>query len=116
VLAANHDDHTKNHAFLMDRDGRWSLAPAYDLVFAYDATNRWLVRHHMSIEGRYEGIKRRDLLTFADRFNVPDAKNILHEVASAITNWERHARDSGLSPERTALIEAKLTAIRDEVR
>ena len=33
VLARNRDDHAKQFSFLMDRDGRWSLAPAYDLVF-----------------------------------------------------------------------------------
>ena len=35
VVARNQDDHVKNVAFLMDRDGGWRLAPAYDLVFAW---------------------------------------------------------------------------------
>lgn len=32
VVAKNHDDHTKNHSFLMDKTGKWKLAPAYDLL------------------------------------------------------------------------------------
>jgi len=34
VLAHNQDDHTKNHSFLMDDRGEWSLSPAYDIVFS----------------------------------------------------------------------------------
>ena len=30
----NRDDHVKNFSFLMDRDGRWRLAPAYDVAYA----------------------------------------------------------------------------------
>ena len=35
VRAVNRDDHLKNHAFMMDHTGRWSLAPAYDLSYSY---------------------------------------------------------------------------------
>ena len=35
VMSRNHDDHTKNYSFLMDKDGSWSLAPAYDLCYSY---------------------------------------------------------------------------------
>ena len=34
VIAHNRDDHTKQHGFLMDRTGTWSLAPAFDLTFS----------------------------------------------------------------------------------
>ena len=34
IRALNRDDHLKNHAFLMDRTGSWTLAPAYDLSFS----------------------------------------------------------------------------------
>jgi len=32
VLARNQDDHTRNIAFLMNQQGTWSLAPAFDMV------------------------------------------------------------------------------------
>jgi serine/threonine-protein kinase HipA len=32
VIARNQDDHVKNIAFLMDREGRWSLSPAFDVI------------------------------------------------------------------------------------
>lgn len=31
-LAVNQDDHVKNISFLMDRNGKWSLSPAYDMT------------------------------------------------------------------------------------
>ncbi len=34
VLAHNRDDHAKNFSFLMDANGDWKLAPAYDLTFS----------------------------------------------------------------------------------
>lgn len=34
VFTYNRDDHAKNFAFLMDADGSWSLAPAYDLMYS----------------------------------------------------------------------------------
>lgn len=33
VVFNNRDDHSKNFSFLLDRDHRWRLAPAYDLTF-----------------------------------------------------------------------------------
>ncbi len=40
IIARNQDDHVKNIAFLMDQGGRWSLAPAFDMTFAYNAKRR----------------------------------------------------------------------------
>src|SRR5690606_42086751 len=35
AVARNQDDHVKNIAFLMDPQGIWSLAPAFDVTYAY---------------------------------------------------------------------------------
>ena len=61
VVARNQDDHTKNIAFLMDRAGRWRLAPAFDVIYAHNPKGRWTDQHQMSINGR------RDQFTRADR-------------------------------------------------
>ena len=34
VLSSNRDDHTRQHAYLMDSSGDWRLAPAYDLTYS----------------------------------------------------------------------------------
>ena len=40
VLAVNQDDHVKNISFLMDKTGKWSLAPFYDVTFSYNPENK----------------------------------------------------------------------------
>ena len=40
VIAHNRDDHLKNFSFLMDGEGRWSLAPFYDFTYA-SGPNGW---------------------------------------------------------------------------
>lgn len=49
VVIRNQDDHTKNIAFLMDRNGVWKLSPAYDMGFAYNPAGSWTDTHQMSI-------------------------------------------------------------------
>ena len=41
VIARNQDDHVKNISFLMDRSGKWSLSPAYDVAYAYNPSGTW---------------------------------------------------------------------------
>ena len=52
VLARNCDDHTKNFAFRLKKDGKWELAPAYDVCHAYQAKHKWVSQHALSINGK----------------------------------------------------------------
>ena len=52
IVARNQDDHVKNIVFLMDRQGRWSLAPAFDVMYGYNPDGAWTSRHQMSLNGR----------------------------------------------------------------
>ncbi len=65
VVARNQDDHVKNIAFLMDRQGAWSLAPAYDVIWAWKPGNPWLDTHQMSINGKRDGFSVADLRAVA---------------------------------------------------
>ena len=33
VIFNNKDDHSKNFSFMMDKAGRWSLSPIYDIAY-----------------------------------------------------------------------------------
>ena len=50
ILARNQDDHVKNIAFLMDRDGRWSLSPAFDVTYSFNPRGVWTGQHQMSAQ------------------------------------------------------------------
>lgn len=88
VLVSETDDHTKNFAFLMRPDGRWELAPAYDLTGCHfsapDADfNSWTNPHALSVNGKTCGITDDDLLRVADSYGLGTARGILEEVKSA---------------------------------
>ena len=77
VMARNQDDHTKNIAYLMDKGGRWSLAPAFDMTWAYNPQGPWTSRHQMSINGKRDEFERSDLIAVADTFGITGAGDII---------------------------------------
>ena len=98
VLARNQDDHVKNISFLMDHAGRWSLAPAYDVTYAYNPHGMWTGTHQMSINGKRDSITRQDLLNAARNMGVkkPEAERIIDEVQNSLTGWDRFAEEAGM--------------------
>lgn len=93
ILSRNQDDHTKNIAFLMDRRGAWRLAPAYDLIYAYNPSGAWTSRHQMTLNGKRDAFETADLLAAATHADLrpPKAKAILREVHAAVADWENFA-------------------------
>lgn len=110
VAARNNDDHTKNLAFLMNPAGDWSLAPAYDVTYAYNpAPDKWTKQHQMLVNGKADGserpddrIERADLIAVAKRFNLRGAAALIDEVLHAVDRWPKFAKAAGIE-ERMAL-------------
>jgi serine/threonine-protein kinase HipA len=111
VAAANCDDHTKNLSFLMDRDGRWSLAPAYDVTHAYNPSGNWTYQHLMSVNGKFRDITRQDCLALADRWMVRNAKDSIHQVRLALQNWQVYASKAGIPDALARSIESDFVKI-----
>jgi serine/threonine-protein kinase HipA len=99
VLARNHDDHVKNIAFLMDKQGQWRLSPAFDVAYSYNPGGDWTSRHQMRLNGKRDNFETEDLLTFARSAGLKKAKamNLLREVAGSVANWSRHANAGSVS-------------------
>jgi serine/threonine-protein kinase HipA len=108
VVARNQDDHVKNIAFLMEQDGRWRLAPAYDLTHAYQPGGRWTSRHQMTINGKRDGFTLADLRAVAEATSMKRgrAKTIVTEVTSVVARWSEFAKCVGLDEARTRQIAA----------
>ncbi|MEX1132064.1 MAG: type II toxin-antitoxin system HipA family toxin [Flavobacteriales bacterium] len=104
VVARNLDDHTKNTSFLMDPQGEWHLAPAYDITFAYDPGNVWLRQHQMSINGKRLDITREDLLAVAKVMNIKKAEVVVDEVVAGVKNWRKFAKAAAMPADQTAAI------------
>lgn len=101
-MAANCDDHTKNHSFVMAEDGAWSLSPAYDVTHAHDAASQWTREHLMGVHGKHYGIDRADLIDFATAHQVKDAAGIIIGVADALNRWDDFANIAGVTEETAA--------------
>lgn len=99
ILSRNQDDHTKNIAFLMDRRGNWRLAPAFDLIYAYNPDGAWTSRHQMTLHGKRDDFTESDLLESAIHADLrpPKAREILRQVRTAVMGWADHAGAAGVS-------------------
>ncbi|HZZ20995.1 MAG TPA: type II toxin-antitoxin system HipA family toxin [Opitutaceae bacterium] len=95
-VASNHDDHTKNFAFMMKEGGDWQLAPAYDVTYAYRPESEWVSAHQMSVNGKFANAGREDFLALADTFAVPGARDIIEEVWAAALRWPEFAAKAGV--------------------
>ena len=98
IVARNQDDHVKNVAFLMDREGAWSLAPAYDVVWAWKPGNPWLGSHQMSINGKRDRFSVADLRAVAGVAGLKRgrAEAILAEVVDVVAGWRVVADEVGV--------------------
>ncbi len=98
VIARNQDDHVKNIAFLMDRQGRWSLAPAFDLTFAYNPDGAWTSRHQMTVNGKRDHFSLADFEAVGRLVSLKRgrARALLTRVTDAVRRWPDFAAASGV--------------------
>lgn len=99
VIARNQDDHTKNISFLMDKNGRWSLSPAYDMSWSYNPKGAWTSKHQMSVNGKWDDITRADLLALAKNVNIKQADAIIDEVKEGVSKWRTFATQYSIPSE-----------------
>lgn len=89
VLASNRDDHTRQHAYLMDAAGDWTLAPAYDLTHSPGPGGE----HYMDIEGEGRRPTRGHVLALAARHGLAEKVVVpmIEEVRAAVSDWPTFA-------------------------
>lgn len=92
VMANNTDDHNKNFSFLLGEDGKWHLAPAYDVTFIFNNRgNGPNIIHMLSICGKIAEITKADLLEFAHQNDIKNANAIISNVADALCEFDQYA-------------------------
>jgi len=96
VVAKNCDDHTKNVSFLMDKTGKWSLSPAYDVTYAYDPASYWNSRHLMGINGKFDNFTRKDFEKIGKETGVKNWDTILEQVCDVVSHWQEYAKSAGV--------------------
>jgi len=98
VVARNCDDHTKNFAFRLKKDGKWELAPAYDVCHAYQPRHRWVSQHALSIHGKRTHISKDDLMTIGRSIRYKKAAETIEEISKTVGQWKTFADAVAVSP------------------
>ena len=100
IVARNQDDHVKNIAFLMDKAGAWSLAPAFDMTYSYNPSGAWTSRHQMTLNGKRDGFTLMDFKACASAVFMKRgrAETILREVQQMVSRWPEYAQEVGVNP------------------
>ena len=114
IIGRNQDDHVKNIAFLMDRTGKWSLSPAFDMTYSYNPSCEWTSNHQMSLNGKRDKFDAEDFKTCAKNASMKRgrAEEILKEVQDAILKWKSFAKEAGVPNDiATSIAKAQRTDI-----
>ena len=98
VMARNQDDHVKNISFLMNKNGKWTLSPAYDITYMYDPLGKWTNEHQMLVNGKSSNITLEDIISAGKNMNISELKikRIIEEVRSAVKQFEKYAYEAFL--------------------
>lgn len=116
VMSRNQDDHVKNISFLMDRTGKWSLSPAYDITYSFNPNGKWTSVHQMLINGKKSNIGKKDLLKSAHSMKIKESKalNILNDVKNALLKWKEFAKEAYLDDQTIESLEKTFIIYFDE--
>ena len=103
LATVNQDDHVKNFAFLMDPDGAWRLAPAFDLTYARGLG--YTRAHQMTLGGKTGRFVRDDLLELGRTMGIKRrGAPVLDQISEALGGWEGFAEEAGVHPNRVRFI------------
>ena len=109
IYAHNRDDHSKNFSFLMNYDGDWRLAPAYDLTFSSSSHGL----HSTMIAGESKTPGRKHLLELAKHFSMKNPNEIIDKVQDTISNWSKYAIENEVENRSMNLIKKTIFQIKN---
>lgn len=104
VLARNQDDHAKNTSFLMNKDGEWSLSPAYDITYANG--QGYTKNHQMSIIGKVNNFEKEDLIKLAQSADIKKIKamEIIDNTVSVVQKFSKRALELNVRTDLIGLV------------
>ena len=91
ILILNFDDHVKNFAYLMDKNGKWSLSPAYDITYSKGV----MKSHTTTVTGKDLNITREDVLKIVKSQSIKPAiaAKIIDDCIEVVKTFEEKARE-----------------------
>ena len=73
----------------MNKQGEWSLSPAFDVTYAFNPSGQWTSSHQMTVNGK------RDHFTMEDLERCASAGNMKRGPTSGVWHRQEHT-----TPER----------------
>jgi serine/threonine-protein kinase HipA len=98
IIIRNQDDHVKNIAFLMDKQGQWSLSPAFDMTYSFNPSGLWTATHQMTMNGKRDNFTLEDFKSCARvaLMKRGQEKSILADVQDVVSRWREYAAEAGI--------------------
>ncbi len=113
IFSHNRDDHAKNFSFLMNKNGKWKVSPAYDLTFSSGPVGQ----HCTTILGEGKNPSISHILKLAEMVSIKKkrALEIVDEVKTAVSKWEKFAEKSGVNKKSSKVISSTIERILKDV-
>lgn len=109
VMTNNTDDHNKNFSFLLEENGVWRLAPAYDVTFIFNINGTGPnIERRLSLGGKIADITKADLLGFAKLNDIKNANAIIARVAGAVSKFNEYAERCAIAQPWRGIIQKAL--------
>ncbi|MDF2384194.1 type II toxin-antitoxin system HipA family toxin [Nostoc ellipsosporum NOK] len=102
ILISNTDDHLRNHGFILHNDG-WQLSPAFDINPSIDKEGLAL---NIDMDSNSLDLDLAKSVGSLFRLSEKEMQQIITEVESSVTNWQRVAKEAGISRGEQQLMSA----------
>lgn len=107
---ANDDDHSRNHAFLMDARGEWMLSPAYDMTRSGYALGSGF--RAAGVLGKYAKIGPKELRELAGAQGLRKVDGVISEILDSVRRWPEFAERARLGATEVRLLQDEFPASR----
>ena len=109
ILSNNTDDHNKNFSFIMQRDGSWRLAPAYDITYILDIGGYLPNEDHcLYMRAKLRDITYKDVVQFARDNGIRRPDAIIRDVIESLKQFRPVATKNGVKDEWIGRVETTI--------
>jgi serine/threonine-protein kinase HipA len=108
IVGRNQDDHAKNFAFTMDKNGLWNLSPAYDITYANGSG--YTKNHQLSLAGKVNDFTLKDILEVAKKHSIKEsfAKESFEQIVDMFCSFQKRAEKLDIKTAVVAHIQNEL--------
>jgi serine/threonine-protein kinase HipA len=110
LFSLNQDDHSKNWAFLQADNGKWDLAPFYDITFSPSSYNE----HATAFSGYGKQPSLKVMQKLAKQANFSSWKNaqeVIQEVVESLSQFSNVAKQLNINSETARLMSKQLNNV-----